>query len=75
MQLLCMAAQDLKQRWQLHAVEPLPNTSERGPDKEDPIKFRCTAQHLQPCPSIPNRCVPGERDHLLQGIQCIQLDR
>jgi hypothetical protein len=37
----CVAAQDLKQRWQLHAVEPLPNTSERGPDKEDPIKFRC----------------------------------
>jgi hypothetical protein len=40
----CVAAQDLKQRWQLHAVEPLPNTSERGPDKEDPIKFKCAAQ-------------------------------
>jgi hypothetical protein len=51
MPLLCMGAQDLKQRWQLHAVEPLPNTSERGPDKEDPIKFKCAAQHLQPRPA------------------------
>lgn len=31
---------DLKRRWELHAVEPLPNTSEKGPDKEDPIKFK-----------------------------------
>lgn len=42
-----MLPQDLKQRWQLHAVEPLPNTSERGPDKEDPIKFKCADHHLK----------------------------
>lgn len=30
----------LSARWQLHAVEPLPGTKEKGPDKEDPIKFK-----------------------------------
>lgn len=42
-----MVIQDLKRRWELHAVEPLPNTSEKGPDKEDPIKFKCAAHHMQ----------------------------
>eukprot|EP00208_Stichococcus_sp_RCC1054_P000529 CAMPEP_0206143350 /NCGR_PEP_ID=MMETSP1473-20131121/20215_1 /ASSEMBLY_ACC=CAM_ASM_001109 /TAXON_ID=1461547 /ORGANISM="Stichococcus sp, Strain RCC1054" /LENGTH=300 /DNA_ID=CAMNT_0053538701 /DNA_START=207 /DNA_END=1109 /DNA_ORIENTATION=- len=32
--------QFLAQRWELHAVEPLPGTKEKGPDKEDPIKFK-----------------------------------
>lgn len=27
-------------RWQLHAIEALPGTKEKGPDKEDPIKFK-----------------------------------
>ena len=33
--------QDLEKRWSLHAIEPLPGTKEKGPDKEDPIKFKC----------------------------------
>lgn len=30
----------LSDRWQLHAIEPLPGTKEKGPDKEDPVKFK-----------------------------------
>lgn len=31
---------DLEAQWKLHAIEPLPGTKEKGPDKEDPIKFK-----------------------------------
>lgn len=32
---------DLASRWKLYAVNAMPGTLEKGPDKEDITKFRC----------------------------------
>lgn len=32
---------DLAARWKLYAVDAMPGTLEKGPDKEDITKFRC----------------------------------